>query len=233
MRIIAHRSGPDIYPEQTILSALRALEMGADMIELDTRFSKDGKIVVSHDLNTSRVFGEDLNTCDITAEKFLSLRHKDRRAFASHLFEDYLSGGVYPILIHIKEGKERIRELIDVIRKYDYSDKVYLGAGCLDDVKVIKQYAPELKVLAFAPKEESVLCAEAGADAVRLWESWNFTAEKINEIKKYGKEVWIMAMSEGMDVGYTNKGNLKKWESMGADGVLLNDMNFAKEEGYL
>ena len=29
MRIIAHRSGPVKYPEQTVLSALHALEIGA------------------------------------------------------------------------------------------------------------------------------------------------------------------------------------------------------------
>ena len=35
MKIIAHRSGPTVLPEQTVQSALLALKEGADMIEVE------------------------------------------------------------------------------------------------------------------------------------------------------------------------------------------------------
>ncbi len=47
--LIAHRGAPRERPENTLPSFLRALELGADGIELDVHRSSDGVIVVHHD----------------------------------------------------------------------------------------------------------------------------------------------------------------------------------------
>ncbi|MHA1371607.1 MAG: glycerophosphodiester phosphodiesterase family protein, partial [Promethearchaeota archaeon] len=47
--IIGHRGFKSRYPENTMLSFQKAIETGADGIELDVHLSKDGKIVVMHD----------------------------------------------------------------------------------------------------------------------------------------------------------------------------------------
>lgn len=46
---IAHRGARSIAPENTILAAQKALEIGADMWELDVAMTADGEIVVLHD----------------------------------------------------------------------------------------------------------------------------------------------------------------------------------------
>jgi glycerophosphoryl diester phosphodiesterase len=46
---IAHRGASGTAPELTRSAFLRALELGADMIELDVRLTKDGYLVVIHD----------------------------------------------------------------------------------------------------------------------------------------------------------------------------------------
>ena len=61
MKIIAHRSGPTVFPEQTIRSALFAKENGADLVEIDVRFTKDKKLAVSHD-ETQRAFSASTKT---------------------------------------------------------------------------------------------------------------------------------------------------------------------------
>ena len=45
---MAHRGVPEGVPENTIRAFQRALELGADAIELDVRLSKDGVPVVFH-----------------------------------------------------------------------------------------------------------------------------------------------------------------------------------------
>jgi len=50
---IAHRGARSIAPENTILAAQKAYEVGADMWELDTGMLKDGTLIVLHD-NTFR-----------------------------------------------------------------------------------------------------------------------------------------------------------------------------------
>ena len=44
--IIAHRGAPEYCPENTISSFKKAIELGADMIEVDARLTKDGKVVI-------------------------------------------------------------------------------------------------------------------------------------------------------------------------------------------
>lgn len=46
---IAHRGGRGLSPEHTILAYKKALEAGADVLEIDVHATKDSKIVVIHD----------------------------------------------------------------------------------------------------------------------------------------------------------------------------------------
>jgi glycerophosphoryl diester phosphodiesterase len=47
--LVAHRGAPRERPENTLPSFLRALELGADGIELDVHRSSDGVLIVHHD----------------------------------------------------------------------------------------------------------------------------------------------------------------------------------------
>jgi glycerophosphoryl diester phosphodiesterase len=46
--IVAHRGCPDSAPENTIPAFLRAVDLGADAVELDVRLTSDGAVVVYH-----------------------------------------------------------------------------------------------------------------------------------------------------------------------------------------
>jgi glycerophosphoryl diester phosphodiesterase len=47
--LIGHRGAPRERPENTIASFLRALDLGADAVELDVHATRDGVVVVHHD----------------------------------------------------------------------------------------------------------------------------------------------------------------------------------------
>ncbi len=51
---IAHRGARSIAPENTLLAARKAYEIGADMWELDVAMTSDGEMVVIHDDNLER-----------------------------------------------------------------------------------------------------------------------------------------------------------------------------------
>lgn len=53
-RVIAHRGDSDHFPENTLIAFQKALEVGANIIELDIHLSKDGVPVVIHDNELSR-----------------------------------------------------------------------------------------------------------------------------------------------------------------------------------
>lgn len=51
---IAHRGASGVAPENTLVSFHQALELGADVLELDIHATKDGEIVVIHDQTVDR-----------------------------------------------------------------------------------------------------------------------------------------------------------------------------------
>ncbi|MDJ0975425.1 MAG: glycerophosphodiester phosphodiesterase [Planctomycetota bacterium] len=52
--VIAHRGGSALAPENTFAAFDRAVELGADAVELDVHVSRDGHVVVSHDPTVDR-----------------------------------------------------------------------------------------------------------------------------------------------------------------------------------
>lgn len=52
--VIAHRGASAVAPENTLAAFEKAIEMGADWLELDCRLTRDGKLAVIHDPDISR-----------------------------------------------------------------------------------------------------------------------------------------------------------------------------------
>ena len=53
--IIGHRGAKATYAENTLTSFEKAIRHGADGIELDIHYSKDGEIMVFHDFTLDRM----------------------------------------------------------------------------------------------------------------------------------------------------------------------------------
>ncbi len=232
MKIIAHRAGPTKYPEQTIQSAKYALSCGADLVEMDVRYTRDKGLACMHDPSALRVFGVDKLIEDMSEAEFRALRHKENRAYSSHMAEDYIACGVYPLLIHVKDWSV-LDDLLELLQKNNYLDKVVFGVQNVEAVKKLKDYTPSLKVLAFMPGVDKIEeFANAGADYIRLWENW-MTDESVERVKKTGKELWIMVGQDvvGHDewVGVTTKEGIKKMLEYKVDGILINDITFLQE----
>ncbi len=71
--IIAHRGSSYIAPENTAASARKAWEENADAVEIDIYLSKDGRIVVMHDLSTKRTTGVDMVIADTVSDTLRTL----------------------------------------------------------------------------------------------------------------------------------------------------------------
>jgi glycerophosphoryl diester phosphodiesterase len=56
-RLYAHRGAAAELPENTLPSFRRALELGADALEMDVHMTSDGVVVVSHDPDGARMCG--------------------------------------------------------------------------------------------------------------------------------------------------------------------------------
>ena len=52
--VICHRGYSSRYPENTILAFQKAVESGADGVELDVHLTREGEVVVIHDERVDR-----------------------------------------------------------------------------------------------------------------------------------------------------------------------------------
>ncbi len=224
MKIIAHRCGTDRYPELTVAAARHSLAAGAAYVEMDVRFTADGVPVIHHDDTAAGLFGDPRRIAEMTLPEFLALRRQSDPAFCSHTMEDFLRCGVRQILYHVKQGGARLQPLLDLCRRYGCEEQIALGLTSAEDIRYAREHSGAA-ILAFLPAPERIAeFAAAGADAIRLWESW-LTPETIRAVRQTGKELWIMAKAPGQAVGYTAPETLLFWrDEWGADGVLLNEV---------
>lgn len=114
-RVLAHRGLAVDASENTLGAFRKALEAGAQYIELDVHGSKDGVAVVSHDPDLARVAGQSAKVSDLTMEELgaTDLGHGEGFVSLSAVLEalptarlnidiksaDAVRGAVYAILL--------------------------------------------------------------------------------------------------------------------------------------
>ena len=189
--LIAHRCGPDVYPEQSIASARHALSLGADFVEMDIQYTCDGIPVICHDPNVERIFGMDKLCSDMTLNEFMTLRPVEDRSYPSHSLEDVLSvNDVRPILFHCKISGEPLKDLVSCIERFNFQKQCVIGVQYAQDVELVKTLCPDIGILAFMPRQEQMQgFLESRCEIIRLWEDWvteqQLTAYETRE-KRFG-----------------------------------------------
>lgn len=73
MKIIAHRGSSGTAPENTLVAIQRAIESGADFVEIDVRLTKDLQLVVLHDASLKRTTGTKKTVHGMTLEEIKQL----------------------------------------------------------------------------------------------------------------------------------------------------------------
>ena len=120
---IGHRGARAYEIENTLESFTRAIELGANAVELDVRISKDDQLIVSHDQNLKRVFGKDMRINEGTLRE---LKHatEDRIVTLEQALR-CIGKKVEKMLIELKEiGYEK--QVLDVVSKEKLEDRAII-----------------------------------------------------------------------------------------------------------
>lgn len=122
---IAHRGYHSLdksIPENTLLAFKKALDYGYS-IECDVNVTKDGQVVVFHDINLKRLCGVDINLSDVTYEdikNFRILKTNEHIPLLTDLLE--LVKGKVPLLIELKpkgDSKRLCQSFMKVMGQYN------------------------------------------------------------------------------------------------------------------
>ncbi|MBI4477026.1 MAG: glycerophosphodiester phosphodiesterase [Acidobacteria bacterium] len=155
--VFAHRGGCALAPENTLPAFDQALSLGVDGLELDIQLSRDGVVVVCHDVRLDRTTNARGLVRELTADELARVDAACRfGGEAAHPWRGTLVG--IPrlgevlrryrecwIIVEMKENDPRLAHAVaDEIRRADAVERVCVGGFGLRGVLAARRYAPEI-----------------------------------------------------------------------------------------
>ena len=232
-RTCAHRGFNTVAPENSLPAFGAAIAMGAEEIEFDLWWTKDGEIVSCHDRKLERVSTGEGFITDCTYEELLQfdfgVKTDERYAGMKILkFEDLLRKLACQTVmnIHIKSRsdvdplpEEHLKKIISLIRKYDCARHVYFMCGNDTVLQQLGQLAPDIARCVGAGKEKWAIVDRAiamGCQKVQLFKPY-FNQEMIDKAHAHGIICNVFWSDDPEET--------KEFLEMGIDVILTNDFN--------
>lgn len=229
MKIIAHRGGAKLAPENTLAAIRQAIALGVDMIEIDVILSKDGEIIVIHDDKIDRTTNGEGVVKEMTLEEI-------RQYDAGSWFDDRFAGEKVPtleetfeaidgrtvLLIEIKDGDEEYpgleKKVVDAIHKYEANDWVIVQSFNENSVLRTKAMDPTLITYYLMGRNFLEFYEEMPAEPISL--PYNgiavhhsgIDAEKTKKIHEAGYKLLVWTVNEDEDI--------QNMISAGVDGII-------------
>jgi glycerophosphoryl diester phosphodiesterase len=175
-RVIAHRGFSGAAPENTLAAVRAAIELGADMVEIDVTLSSDGHVVVIHDETLDRTTD---GSGAVSRYSLAELKQLD----AGSWFGAEYAGERIPtleevftevddrILLNVEIKSEAVvrgvvGEVASAIREFEMIDQVVVSSFSPSALEEMHELAPEIQT---AVLYNSTL--HQGRDAVTIVES--------------------------------------------------------------
>ncbi len=207
---LGHRGVMGVEPENTLRSFVRAEASGMDAIELDLHLSKDGALVVMHDVDVDRTTD---GTGPIAARTLAELRELDAgRGERIPVFEEVLEAVSSPLQAEIKDVAAA-RALADVIRERDLVGRVEVSSFHDEAVTEIARLVPGVRTV--------LIASRWGPDVVDRAKAAGAATLALN-IRRLTLEIVEQAHSEGVKViGWVvnTQDHLRLARALGLDGA--------------
>lgn len=158
-QVIAHQGGDGIWPGNTLYAFEKAVEIGADVLEMDGHITKDGHIVLIHDETVDRTTDGSGSVEEMTLDELKQLdagfdwSDDDGRTFP------YRGQGIQiPALAEVFERFPQMRyaieikrsgipmeqPLCDLIRMYNMQEKVLIASFHDTSMRTFRTTCPEV-----------------------------------------------------------------------------------------
>lgn len=221
-KVTAHRGFSSKAPENTEPAFQYALEIGADFIELDVQLSKDGKVIVFHDKNLSRITGIKEHVRNKTYKELLAI---DFGKWFSDDFENTKImtldevlekfAGKINLNIEIKSSDDEIttaKYTAQLIEKYNCVDTCYITSFSYNVLRTVKKINPNIKT-GLISNIMTYIGYPTLKDIDALSLNKRFVSQNlINNLHMNGKRVFIWTVNQ--------KSEAEKFINMGADNII-------------
>ncbi|WP_020579469.1 glycerophosphodiester phosphodiesterase [Actinopolymorpha alba] len=166
--LVGHRGAMGLEPENTLRSFRRAVEEGADAIELDLRLSADGQLVILHDSDVERTTDGKGKVAEMTLAEIKALDAGEGESIPT--FDEVLDSVALPIQAEIK-APDAARAALDTIRDRGLFDRITVTSFSADIIRATIEYLPEVRtgLISSRARRESVdLAREMGVPLLCL-----------------------------------------------------------------
>ena len=202
--VTAHRGASIAAPENTMGAFRRAVEAGADYIELDVQHTRDGQIVVLHDGDLMRMGGDPRKIGELTMAELDSIdvgRRYDSAFTGEHVptLEQVidLARGHLKINIELKYNvpdSTLAPAVIDLLRRKDFMDQVVITSLDYGAIRQVERIEPSLRTgLIVTASVGNVL--KTDADFLSL-NAARATPKFIRQAHRAGKDVHVWTVND-------------------------------------
>lgn len=196
--IAAHRGGRDsAHPENTLPAFHHAAAVGARIIELDVRASRDGEPVVIHDKRVNRTTDGRGLVHELDADTITGLdAGNGTRVPTLNAVLDDLAPLDVELLLDIKPAPGLDHAAVArAVRNRFPAERVIFGVRSLEDRRALAQPGDPARFLGLVPGPRSIDdFLAAGVEAIRLWPGWlRREPALIDHVRSAGARVWVTA----------------------------------------
>lgn len=224
VQVIAHRAGAALAPENTLAALERAIQVGADIAEIDVQTTQDGVLVAMHDDSLERTTGL---CCCVWETNWANVQQADAGSWYSLRYageqiptlETLLSAtkGKIPLMIEIKcTGHEQgtVEKVVEQIQAAGMEDSCTLGCADIRQLQQSKALAPTLETVYIGAVTDPALFALDYVDRFSLPMD-TLTPETVALAKAQGKPIytWTPDTQEELQAAL----------AYGVDGVVTDD----------
>lgn len=234
--VIAHAGGNTIAPSNSMLALERAVEMGADVLDLDVRMTSDAVVVARHDRELSTTTN---GTGPIDEMAWVDVARLDAGVtWEGEALDDVArvpridaALAAFPDMWFSLEIKQTVppigSALCDAIERTDSADRVFISANDDDAAYEFNAVCPDVLLTTTYRDLDDRAAAEAagqpwcaaspiGQPPLRA----NFDAERIAESHRHGSAIFVWTVNDEAD--------LRAAALAGVDGVYTDRPDLAR-----
>jgi len=240
--IIAHKGFSGKYPESTLLCYEKAAELGCDFGEMDIRSSKDGVLMIKHELQMSDLTNYEGAICDYTFHELRKMdfgskfgpRFKGQQIATFQEVIDLLKK--YPMKMCVETKDVEWKDIpgyedkiIEIFRREKLFTKVVINIGNFLFLQRIKKKEPRICTVVDLPYTSQGKIDDIKTIVNELlltspnivqYEYRHLTKDIIYELHCFGFPVWAWTVN--------CKGDMEKLIEWGVDGILTDHPDLLK-----
>lgn len=230
--VVAHRACWSAgAPENSLASIARCIAIGADMIEIDIRLTKDGIPVLMHDETIDRTTSGSGKVSDLTYEEISHVRLRrgagGDKALVSEetvpTLRDVLQLTRGAILINLDVKADAFKAAFEIVRQQDAEDQILMKMGArADDARLINAdfigktlFMPIIRQCAWLNLTRN--CVSRLGESISSYERFNpvayeiiyrdedFFREGVPEMQRSGGRIWVNTLSPGHAAGIVDE----------------------------